>query len=58
MPVPKRKTTRASRDTRRATHSISEPATSTCPQCHQPKMPHRVCPECGYYDGKEVVDTE
>ncbi len=58
MPVPKRKTTRTKRDTRRATHSISAPAISSCPQCHQAKMPHRVCPECGYYDGKEVIDTE
>jgi large subunit ribosomal protein L32 len=58
MPVPKRKTTRASRDSRRAQHSIDAPAKSECPQCHQPKLPHRVCPECGYYDGKEVIDTE
>ena len=58
MPVPKRKTTRASRDTRRAQHSIDAPPKSECPQCHQPKLPHRVCPECGYYEGKEVIDTE
>lgn len=58
MPVPKRKTTRTKRDTRRATHAISAPTTSECPQCHSPKRPHHVCGECGYYDGKEVVDTE
>ncbi len=58
MPVPKRKTSRTKRDTRRATHQISAPAKSVCPQCHQPKLPHRVCPQCGYYNGKEVVDTE
>ncbi|MDP2401322.1 MAG: 50S ribosomal protein L32, partial [Actinomycetota bacterium] len=33
-------------------------ATSVCPQCNQPKLPHRVCGECGYYNGKEVIDTE
>ena len=27
----------------------------SCPQCHEPKLPHRVCPDCGYYKGKEVV---
>jgi len=58
MPVPKRKTTRTKRDMRRATHAIKAPTTSECPQCHQPKLPHHVCGECGYYDGKEVVDTE
>lgn len=58
MPVPKRKTSRAVRDARRANHKIDAPANSVCPQCHQPKLPHRVCSECGYYKGKEVIDTE
>jgi large subunit ribosomal protein L32 len=58
MPVPKRKTSRAVRDARRATHAIDAPPSSVCPQCHQPKLPHRVCLECGYYKGKEVIDTE
>ena len=31
---------------------------STCPQCHEAKLPHRVCPNCGYYDGKDVVNAE
>ena len=58
MPVPKRKTGRAVRDSRRAHDALEAPASSVCPQCHQPKLPHRVCPSCGYYKGKEVVDTE
>lgn len=58
MAVPKRKTTRAVRDSRRATHKVEAPARSLCPQCHQPKLPHRVCPDCGYYDGREIIDTE
>ncbi len=58
MPVPKRKTTAASRDSRRANHKVGAPARSLCPQCHQVKLPHRVCAECGHYDGKEIVDTE
>jgi len=58
MAVPKRKKSRALRDSRRATHSVDAPTKAVCPQCHQPKLPHRVCPECGYYKGKEVIDTE
>lgn len=58
MPVPKRKTSRAVRDARRSTHQIEGPGLSICPQCHQPKLPHRVCPECGYYKGKEVIETD
>lgn len=58
MPVPKRRTSAASRDTRRATHALKAPAVSVCPQCHEVKLPHRVCATCGYYKGKEVVETE
>jgi large subunit ribosomal protein L32 len=30
-------------------------ARHACPHCHAPKLPHRVCPSCGYYNGREVV---
>lgn len=58
MPVPKRKTSRTVRDQRRSHDALVAPSLSVCPQCHQPKPPHRVCPSCGYYKGKEVVETE
>ena len=58
MAVPKRKTSRTRRDTRRATHALEAPAKSVCPQCHEPKLPHRVCASCGYYNGKEIVETD
>ncbi len=59
MAVPKRKTSKAKRDSRRAPNmKKSLPGLSICPQCHQPKLPHRVCPNCNYYDGKEIVATE
>jgi large subunit ribosomal protein L32 len=40
---------------RRANDKIAAPALSQCPQCHALILPHHVCPECGYYKGKEVV---
>ena len=58
MPVPKRKTGRSVSRSRRAHDSLEMPAVSVCPQCHQPKLPHHVCAACGYYKGKEVVETE
>ncbi len=58
MPVPKQRQTSASRDMRRAQHKIKAPGTSECPQCHATKLPHRVCPNCGYYKGTEVVETD
>jgi large subunit ribosomal protein L32 len=58
MAVPKRRKTKARRDQRRSHDSLVAPARSLCPQCRQPKPPHRVCPNCGTYRGREVIETE
>lgn len=58
MAVPKRKMSKARRDKRRANWKLETPGFVACPQCHEPKMPHHVCGECGYYDGKEVISAE
>ncbi len=58
MAVPKRKTSRARRDSRRATHRPAAPAFTECPQCHSPRLPHRVCPNCGTYGGRQVLKVE
>ncbi|MBQ8682527.1 MAG: 50S ribosomal protein L32 [Selenomonadales bacterium] len=55
MAVPKRKMSKCRRDRRRANWKLTAPSLVECPQCHEAKMPHHVCSECGYYDGKEVV---
>lgn len=55
MAVPKRKMSKARRDKRRANWKLTIPGFVECTQCHEKKMPHRVCPACGYYKGKEVV---
>jgi large subunit ribosomal protein L32 len=54
MAVPKQKQSSARRDKRRAQHKISAPAYNLCPQCHSPRLPHRVCPECGHYGKRQV----
>jgi len=58
MAVPKRKTGRAKTNSRRSSHTLEAPAKSVCPQCNEPKLPHRVCPTCGFYNGKEIVETD
>lgn len=59
MAVPKRKTSKARRDKRRASNiKMTAPNFANCPQCHEPKMPHRVCDSCGYYGDKEVVKVD
>lgn len=59
MAVPKAKVSRARRDKRRSSvWKLDAPALSKCTQCGALKMPHRVCPVCGYYKGKEIVKVE
>lgn len=59
MAVPKRKVSKARRDKRRSSvWKLDAPALSKCTQCGELKMPHRVCPMCGYYKGREVVKVE
>jgi large subunit ribosomal protein L32 len=58
MPVPKRKKSRSRTRHRKAHWKIEEPARSTCSQCHAQKVPHRVCGNCGYYAGREVVEID
>ena len=58
MAVPTRKTSNAKTASRKAANmKMGAPGLSTCPQCHEPKLPHRVCPTCGFYDGKDVVNN-
>jgi large subunit ribosomal protein L32 len=54
MAVPKRKTSKSRRDKRRATHRLEAPRVNLCSQCGQPKAPHRMCPTCKTYKGREV----
>ena len=55
MAVPKRKISSSHRKKRRIHKKLSAPASSVCPQCKEKKLPHRVCPNCGYYDNREVL---
>ena len=56
MAVPKKKTSQSRKRSRKAANmKYSAPGYVKCPQCQEPKLPHRVCGECGYYKGEEVV---
>lgn len=55
MAVPKKKMSRSRTRRRKAGWKVAAPNTRPCPQCKAPKLPHRVCPNCGTYKGREVV---
>ncbi len=57
MAVPKRRKSKATRDSRRAQwmRSVPKPNVGRCAKCQEPKLPHRVCAACGYYNDREVI---
>lgn len=58
MAVPKRKVSNARRDSRRAHWKLALPGMVKCPNCQEFKLPHRVCGNCGFYKGREVVKKD
>ncbi len=59
MAVPKRKTSKARRDKRRsAVWKLDAPALSRCSNCGELTARHRVCKNCGYYKGVQVINKE
>jgi large subunit ribosomal protein L32 len=55
MPNPKRKHTPHRRDCRRSANSkLIVPNLGHCPNCHLAKLPHRMCLNCGFYNGQII----
>jgi large subunit ribosomal protein L32 len=57
MPNPKRRHSKERTSTRRAHDHLVPAGLSECPNCHEPKLPHRVCLHCGMYKGREVIEV-
>lgn len=58
MPVPKRKRSRARRDSRFANKGIQVKAITGCANCKDPIAPHTACQNCGFYKGVKVLVTK
>jgi large subunit ribosomal protein L32 len=35
---------------------LTAPTVSTCSECGEPKLPHRLCAGCGSYKGRKVIE--
>ncbi len=59
MAVPKRKTSKSRRDTRRSSvWKLDTPNLVKCPKCGELKKQHRLCGNCGFYNGREVIKMD
>ena len=55
MAVPKKKMSRSRTRRRKAQWKVSRPTLATCSRCGAKHIPHRVCEECGTYNGREII---
>ena len=55
MSVPAKRRSRAKGRRGRAHQALAKIHLVKCPKCGKPTLPHRVCPLCGTYQGKEII---
>ncbi len=59
MAVPKRKPSKSRTHRRRAANmKLKATRLVECGNCGNLKLPHRVCPKCGFYNGAQVFEPE
>ncbi|HLQ64840.1 MAG TPA: 50S ribosomal protein L32 [bacterium] len=58
MGIQKRRRSKMSGATRRAHWKLARITLVACPNCHAQMRPHRACPTCGQYAGREVIKIE
>ncbi|MBM3252583.1 MAG: 50S ribosomal protein L32 [Candidatus Omnitrophica bacterium] len=58
MALPKRRHSKQRGRKRRTHWKLSSPNLIPCPQCKQLKPSHKICPVCGFYNGRAVVEIK
>jgi large subunit ribosomal protein L32 len=57
-PLPKRRLSKGRRDRRRSQDALKAKNLVVCSNCGEMRLPHTVCPNCGFYKGREVISVE
>ncbi|MBX6342586.1 MAG: 50S ribosomal protein L32 [Thermomicrobiaceae bacterium] len=55
--LPKQRVSPGRQGNRRRFHVLKLPQLMTCPTCGEKKETHHVCPNCGTYKGRQVLDV-
>lgn len=58
MAVPTRRRGHSKQAQVRAATALKATNTVACSNCGEQIQPHHVCPFCGFYNGKKVVDVK
>lgn len=58
MAVPKRRVSKTKKNMRRGHDKIKSPGMIKCTNCGAMIKAHRVCPQCGNYKNKNVIEKE
>ncbi|HLH71231.1 MAG TPA: 50S ribosomal protein L32 [Candidatus Dormibacteraeota bacterium] len=58
MALPKVKLSKGRTRRRRSHLALGRLQLDPCPRCRHPRRPHHVCPNCGHYAGREVIETD
>ncbi|MGI8644585.1 MAG: 50S ribosomal protein L32 [Thermomicrobiales bacterium] len=56
--LPKQRISRHRQGNRRRHHYLTLPSLVACRNCGEKKRSHHVCPTCGVYNGRQVVEIE
>lgn len=58
MAEPKKRTNNSKQGMRRMHDKVFSDAICFCEKCHEPKVRHSVCKNCGTYKGTQVIDLD
>jgi len=58
MAVPARRVSKTRKRTRSANKGLEANKLIKCSNCGADIRPHRVCSECGFYKGKDVINKD
>lgn len=57
MSTQKQRHTKGRRDRARVFLQMESKKLVVCPKCATKMLPHKACSKCGFYKGKEVINT-
>lgn len=58
MAEPKQRINNSKQGMRRMHDKVAKPSVVSCEKCHEPKISHQVCYNCGTYDKAQVLDVK